>query len=52
MQEKKELYFARGAQEFWICQEDGGMRFYNNHAQLESSQLALNFPTRVKLPFA
>ena len=52
MQEKKELYFARGAQEFWICQEDGAMQFYNNHARLESSQLALDFPIRVELPFA
>jgi len=52
MQEKKELYFARGAQEFWICEEDGAMQFYNNHTRLESSQLALNFPTQVELPFA
>jgi Uma2 family endonuclease len=51
MEEKKELYFARGAQEFWICQEDGGMRFYNNHAQLAASELAPGFPERVELSF-
>lgn len=52
MEEKKELYFARGAREFWICQEDGLMRFYNNHAQLMASALAPGFPARVELPFA
>ena len=51
MEEKKELYFARGAREFWICQEDGLMRFYNNHAQLAVSALAPGFPARVELPF-
>ncbi|MDG4554103.1 MAG: Uma2 family endonuclease [Candidatus Competibacter sp.] len=52
MEEKKELYFARGAREFWICEEDGGMRFYNNHAQLAASALAPGFPTRVELPYS
>ena len=51
MEEKKELYFARGAREFWICQEDGGMRFYNNPVQLAASALALDFPARVELLF-
>ncbi len=52
MQEKKALYFAQGAQEFWICQEDGAMQFYNSQARLESSRLAPNFPARLTLPFA
>ena len=52
MEEKKELYFARGAREFWICEVDGLMRFYNNHAQLVASVLAPGFPARVELPFA
>lgn len=42
MEQKKELYFAQGAKEFWICQEDGLMRFYNAQDRLESSQLAPN----------
>jgi Uma2 family endonuclease len=50
MEEKKELYFARGAREFWVCGEDGAMRFYNNHARLERSVLAPEFPARVELP--
>ena len=52
MEEKKELYFARGAREFWICEEDGGMRFHNNHVQLAASVLAPGFPGRVELPFS
>lgn len=51
MEQKKELYFARGAREFWICEESGVMRFYSNHAQLESSHLVAGFPARVELPF-
>lgn len=51
MEEKKELYFARGAREFWICEEDGAMRFYNNHAQLAASALVPGFAGRVELPF-
>ncbi|CAI8773135.1 Uma2 family endonuclease [Methylocaldum szegediense] len=49
MEEKKELYFARGAREFWVCQE-GEMLFYNNHTRLERSTLGPDFPTRVELP--
>jgi Uma2 family endonuclease len=50
MEEKKELYFARGAREFWVCRENGEMLFYNNHARLERSALAPEFPTQVELP--
>jgi Uma2 family endonuclease len=52
MEEKKELYFARGAREVWLCEEDGAMRFYNNHARLEASAQAPGFPARVELPFS
>jgi len=50
MEEKKELYFARGAREFWVCGEDGGMLFYNNHARIERSALAPEFPAQLELP--
>lgn len=51
MEEKKELYFARGTQEFWLCAEDGTMTFHDNHSLLEHSILAPDFPLRVVLPF-
>ncbi|MFO1359071.1 Uma2 family endonuclease [Plasticicumulans sp.] len=44
---KKELYFARGAQEFWMCAGDGALRFFNNHSELAASALALEFPATV-----
>ena len=52
MEAKKELYFARGAREFWICEEAGAMRFYNNHTQLTVSSLASEFPAQLELPFS
>jgi Uma2 family endonuclease len=51
MEEKKEIYFARGAHEVWLCQEDGILLFYSNHARLEHSDLVPGFPFRVVLPF-
>jgi len=51
MEEKKELYFARGAREFWICADDGNMCFYNYHAQIERSALVPDFPARVELAY-
>ncbi len=51
LEEKKELYFARSAQEVWLCGEDGRMRFFNAHSALECSALAPAFPSRVELPF-
>ena len=49
MEEKKELYFARGETEFWLCDVDGAMSFWNNHARLETSELVPDFPPRVDL---
>jgi len=52
LEEKKALYFARGAHEVWLCGQDGAMRFYNNHARLDASEVVPAFPLRVELPFA
>lgn len=51
LEEKKELYFGRSAQEVWLCDECGRMRFFSNHSALECSALAPAFPNRVELPF-
>jgi Uma2 family endonuclease len=50
MEEKRALYFACGAREFWICEEDGAMRCHDRHGKLERSRLAPEFPERVELP--
>jgi len=52
MNEKKELYFARGAREFWVCDEDGAIRFYNYRAQISSSEIIPQFPNRIDISFA
>lgn len=52
MLEKKELYFARRAQEFWICGSDGSMRFFNCCEELTESSLIANFPKRMDINFA
>ena len=39
MAEKRELYFARGAQEVWLCDEQGGLTFYDCTGQLPASRL-------------
>jgi Uma2 family endonuclease len=46
MQEKKGLYFERGAREVWIC-ENGVMQFYNAGGKLENSVLVPDFPKEV-----
>lgn len=44
---KKELYFARGAQEVWLCDEAGALRFFNNHAELPASERVPDFPASI-----
>lgn len=44
---KKELHFARGAEEFWLCDENGGLRFFNNHAELPASARVPEFRASV-----
>ena len=40
--EQRHLYFARGAQEVWLCEENGTLRFYDCTGNIEVSRL---FPT-------
>ena len=39
MEEKRELYFARGALEVWLCDEQGHLNFFDCTRQLPSSHL-------------
>ncbi len=50
MPEKQGLYFAGGAREFWLCGEEGAMRFYDRQVELGRSILAPEFPGHVELP--
>lgn len=49
MNEKKELYFARGCQEFWLCGSDGTMQFYKNTGELARSLIFAEFPAVVEM---
>lgn len=49
MKEKKELYFAKGAREFWICDQNGKITFYNNTGECNRSALFISFPDLVVL---
>ncbi len=44
---KMQLYFARGAEEVWLCDEDGNMTFYrHDEAEATTSKLCPDFPVK------
>lgn len=48
--EKRALYFAAGAEEVWVCEDDGSMDFFarsNPESPLERSTLCPRFPRNV-----
>jgi len=45
--EKKELYFAQGAKEVWICEETGTLLFYRADGKLLSSAFCPGFPQSI-----
>jgi len=45
MEEKKDLYFEAGAKEFWLCDKDGRMAFFDHEeGELKASKLFPTFP--------
>jgi Uma2 family endonuclease len=49
MTEKSQLYFAAGAKEVWLCNENGMMRFFNAEQELTQSLLVPEFPHKVEI---
>jgi Uma2 family endonuclease len=47
IEEKKQLYFEAGAQEVWLCAEDGTMRFFVSDSLAPASILCPDFPLRI-----
>lgn len=47
---KGQLYLHAGAEEFWLCDEKGAMRFFDADGELERSRLCPEFPVRVEIP--
>jgi Uma2 family endonuclease len=49
MEEKRALYFATGAQEVWICERSGKMRFFDSSGELAHSRLVPEFPSEISI---
>lgn len=49
MNEKKKLYFERGAKDVWLCYENGKVEFFNLKKQIEQSPLFPNFPKQIEV---
>jgi Uma2 family endonuclease len=49
MEEKKLLYFAKGAQEVWICTRKGEMIFHDAAQKMQTSGIMKDFPQQLML---
>jgi len=49
MDEKKQLYFENGAQEVWICTQNGDISFHSSGGELKSSVLVPGFPKSIEI---
>lgn len=47
IEEKRRLYLETGAEEVWICDEEGRLTFYNEDGEIESSHRAPSFPAQI-----
>ena len=48
IEEKTLLYFERGAQERWTCDEAGSMSFFDPSGSIKRFRLCPKFPVRIK----
>jgi hypothetical protein len=49
LEEKRPLYFEKGAKEFWLCDDGGNIRFFDPERELERSELFPEFPGRIDI---
>jgi Uma2 family endonuclease len=49
IEEKKSLYFERGALECWTCDRKGRMAFFKKSGPIARSELCPDFPTELQL---
>lgn len=47
--EKRRLYIRYGAEEVWVCRENGSVQFFDKEGKLEKSRLVADFPSRIIL---
>jgi len=48
MMAKRDLYFQKDAQEYWLCDEFGAMTFFNRSGELAHSVMCPEFPARIE----
>jgi Uma2 family endonuclease len=46
-EERKRLYFEKGAAEFWVCDLDGRMEFHDSTGSIPQSRLCPEFPPKI-----
>lgn len=44
MMNKRQLYIGAGAKEYWLCDQQGNMRFFDGLRELDASELCPGFP--------
>lgn len=49
LEQKRLLYFEVGAREFWLCDENGNIRFFNRQGELGQSEMFPNFPAHIDI---
>ncbi|MDR3556438.1 MAG: Uma2 family endonuclease [Syntrophobacteraceae bacterium] len=49
LEEKRLIYFEKGAREFWLCDDDGNMRFFNPQGELKRSEIFGEFPGHIDI---
>ena|SRR6185369_1257667 len=47
LMERKRLYFEKGAEEFWLCDLNGQMSFFDPAGPIQKSKLCSSFPEKV-----
>jgi|SRR5580765_290830 len=47
IEKKREAVFAKGAMEFWVCDQKGSLQFFAPGERLTNSKLCLKFPASV-----
>ncbi len=49
MQDKRKLYFEKGAIEVWVCNEYGDVSFFDPSGELEQSKMFADFPKKISI---
>jgi len=47
IEDKINLYLAKGAREVWVCDEEGMIKFYTSRGEIEASQLFPGVPRKI-----